>query len=122
MVLGAILRFISAVQEFKTLNYVLAPGVGFEPTRPEGHRLSRPAPYQARKPRLQNPVRHFSGGGGRVLRFSKPRAAQRPSISRPAVVAMREPGRVPLPDREGACVRVLNLYWNLNETVRWRWR
>ena len=28
-------------------NFV-APGVGFEPTRPFGHRLSRPAPYQAR--------------------------------------------------------------------------
>jgi hypothetical protein len=30
---------------------VMARGVGFEPTRPFGHRLSRPAPYQARRPR-----------------------------------------------------------------------
>ena len=30
---------------------IVAPGEGFEPSRPYGHRLSRPAPYQARKPR-----------------------------------------------------------------------
>lgn len=28
----------------------VARGVGFEPTGPFGHRLSRPAPYQARRP------------------------------------------------------------------------
>ena len=30
------------------LSDFMARGVGFEPTRPFGHRLSRPAPYQAR--------------------------------------------------------------------------
>ena len=29
----------------------LAPGAGFEPARGYPHRLSRPAPYQARRPR-----------------------------------------------------------------------
>ncbi len=34
--------------------WVMAPGAGFEPTRAFAHRLSRPAPYQARVPRLQD--------------------------------------------------------------------
>lgn len=54
---------------------MLAPGEGFEPSRPNGHRLSRPAPYQARRSRLAY-LKMMWG----ILRLSRAENANTPSL------------------------------------------
>ena len=45
---GENLGSVSKINGNNKLNLEMARDVGFEPTRPFDHRLSRPAPYQAR--------------------------------------------------------------------------